>query len=349
MKNLIPCLLFLLFPLFASAQADHPSLASKVFATHQPAAPATQDAASYAGAGTIFLAALSAERRAEAALAFDSPEKSKWTNVPPRGPQGGVRLGDLNEAEMKAACEFLRAVMGERGYLLARNIPLADDTLLRNGRARPGFGAENYWLAIFGTPSAKTPWAVQFDGHHLAINLRFKGDDVCLSPSFIGTQPRAFDLAAGKVVPMDSEIDLAYDFIESLDDELRGNVVIGDSRGRIRAAAGRDGVVPEPIGAKVSELSKTQTENLFAIIQTYVDHLPPPAAKKRMAALRKEADQMHVAWSGPIKRGSDISYHIQSPSLLIEYAGQNLGGDPLNHIHAMYRDPTNEYGLGDSE
>jgi hypothetical protein len=37
-------------------------------------------------------------------------------------------------------------------------------------------------------------------------------------------------------------------------------------------------------------------------------------------------------------------YRIQGPTLVIEYAPQTLGGDPTNHIHTMYRDPTNDYG-----
>ena len=33
-----------------------------------------------------------------------------------------------------------------------------------------------------------------------------------------------------------------------------------------------------------------------------------------------------------------------SPSLLIEFAYQDLGGNPLNHIHTQYRNPKNDYG-----
>ena len=35
---------------------------------------------------------------------------------------------------------------------------------------------------------------------------------------------------------------------------------------------------------------------------------------------------------------------IQGPKVVIEYAPQGLGGDLTNHIHTMYRDPTNDYG-----
>ena len=30
--------------------------------------------------------------------------------------------------------------------------------------------------------------------------------------------------------------------------------------------------------------------------------------------------------------------------MIIEYACQDLGGRPLNHLHSMYRNPENEYG-----
>ena len=53
---------------------------------------------------------------------------------------------------------------------------------------------------------------------------------------------------------------------------------------------------------------------------------------------------MRFAWNGATQKGSDISYSIQSPSLIIEYACQSLGGDPLQHIHTIYRNPKNEYG-----
>ncbi len=63
-----------------------------------------------------------------------------------------------------------------------------------------------------------------------------------------------------------------------------------------------------------------------------------------MSQLEKEIDQMSFAWNGPQAPGSDVSYYIQGPSLIIEYACQDLGGNPLQHHHTIYRDPTNEYG-----
>jgi len=332
-------------------EATYPSLASEVLTTYQPAAPEKHTPQAMAAAATKFLAALTPELRKQAALAFDSKEKARWTNTPPRGEQGGVRIGDLDKAQLKLACDLLRAVMSERGYASARNVPLADDTLLRNGQPRPGFGAENYWLAIFGEPSATDPWALQFDGHHIAINLAFHGERMCMSPSFLGTQPAAFDFGGKQIEIMQQERALSYAFMKALGEEQRKEVIVSDRRMRLVAAAGRDGRVPEPVGAKVSDLDKADVDRLFEVIHSYSGLMPPRYAKQRLKALRAEVDQMTVAWGGPTAPKSDMSYRIQSPSLIIEYAGQDLGRDPLNHIHGMYRDPSNEYGaaLGGEE
>ena len=42
------------------------------------------------------------------------------------------------------------------------------------------------------------------------------------------------------------------------------------------------------------------------------------------------------------RRGRVLCVH--GPTAFIEFAPQRLGGDPTNHIHTIYRDPTNEYG-----
>ena len=60
---------------------------------------------------------------------------------------------------------------------------------------------------------------------------------------------------------------------------------------------------------------------------------------------KAQLDKTHFAWHGPHKPGSDASYHIYGPGVIIEYMGQDLGGDPLDHLHSIYRDPTNEYGV----
>ena len=324
---------------------DHPSEVSRVLATYAPKAPATDSALARAEAARAFLAALSGERLAECHLPLDDGERQEWTNVPPFGEQGGVRLGDLDEAALQLACDFLRACTSEQGWAKSRDILLADDRLLEDGRPRPGFGAENYWLVVFGEPSETEPWALQLDGHHLALNLTFAGSRIGMSPTFLGTQPAEFEHLGRKVTPLQDEVAAAFALAQSLKGIRRGQAVLSGTRGRIEAGAGRDGHVPDPIGVAIADLDEAQRAHVTTLIESFVGDLPADAAKLRMQTLASELDEMRFAWSGPLTDGSDVSWRLQGPSLILEYACQDLGGDPLAHLHSMYRDPTNEYGV----
>ena len=59
-----------------------------------------------------------------------------------------------------------------------------------------------------------------------------------------------------------------------------------------------------------------------------------------MAELRANLPQTYFAWSGPTTTGSVAYFRIQGPTLVIEYAPQGS----VDHIHTIYRDPTNDYG-----
>ena len=48
----------------------------------------------------------------------------------------------------------------------------------------------------------------------------------------------------------------------------------------------------------------------------------------------------YFAWSGPTTNGSMAYFRVQGPTLVIEYAPQRS----IDHIHTIYRDPTNDYG-----
>ena len=337
--------ILLVLQAWASAQdVDYPSLPSRILSTYTPEPPTSHTPEAMAKRGEAFLGSLNDALRKQALLPYDSPEKVRWTNVPPRGPQGGVRLGDLNEKQLKHAIDLLSAVLSPQGWYKARNIPLADDRLLDGGRRRPGFGAEDYWLAIFGKPSTTEPWAIQFDGHHLAINLAFHGDRMSMSPTFIGTQPRGFKLGDNAIEPMNKKDEAALALLRSLNDAQQKKATVGKQRSNLVTAAGQDGKVPEPEGVSTRDFDDKQRAALMAVLELYVGDLPKPFAERRLKELQAETDRMTFAWWGPVEDKGDYSYRIQGPSLIIEYAGQDLGGDPHDHLHSMYRDPTNEYG-----
>ena len=63
-------------------------------------------------------------------------------------------------------------------------------------------------------------------------------------------------------------------------------------------------------------------------------------ATPRMAEIRSNLAQTWFAWSGATTNGSAAYFRVQGPTIVIEYAPQ--GG--VDHIHTIYRDPTNDYG-----
>lgn len=323
------------------------TLASEVFAVAKPAQTDHSPKAMVAAANA-FLQTLAPEERKQAMLPIDDPERRTWTNVPSSADDGGIRLGDLTKPQLESACAFLSTVLSTPGYLKARNIMMADDLLLKSEKQatkRGGFGAANFWIVIFGTPSETAPWGVQWDGHHVAINLTMEGEKMTMSPSFIGTQPHAFTLGGEQIVPMEKETAWAYEFINSLDENQRSRAIQGDKRGRMKAGPGRDGAKPDLRGLPCDTLTEDQRGLLMKLIGLWVNDLPEAPAKARLKEIESQLNKTHFAWHGPYKPGSDASYHLNGPGVIIEYSGQDLGGDPLDHLHSIYRDPTNEYGV----
>lgn len=329
---------------FAPPQDGHPSKASEIVSKHQPTVkddPESRTKAAYA-----FLASLEEEQLNRVLFPLDSDEHKSWTNVPPGRQEAGLKLGELSEVQVRLALDLLASGLSDQGYRRAKEIMLADDKLLRGGRARTGFGTAEFWLVVLGEPSATERWALQFDGHHLAYNIAFHGEEVTMSPSFIGTQPSTYGRAEARVIPMKEHVDPAYGLLAALSEEARGEAILGARRGSIETGPGRDGHVPERRGASLAGLSKEGRGELEKLLRAFVDDLPAPAAEKRMKVLLSEVEQMHFAWWGPTTNPSDISFRLQGPTVVIEFACQDLGGDPLDHLHAMYRNPGNEYGAG---
>ena len=59
-----------------------------------------------------------------------------------------------------------------------------------------------------------------------------------------------------------------------------------------------------------------------------------------MTDFKSHLNDTYFAWSGPTTNGSVAYFRIQGPTLVIEYAPQKT----VDHIHTIYRDPTNDYG-----
>jgi hypothetical protein len=288
-----------------------------------------------------FLETLDAKQRDKVLLAFDSAKKPSWSNLPvTMVPRNGLRLGELTKPQRAAALDALAAVLSKEGFQKVIDIMNADDQLVQGNDNRMRFGTENYYLAIFGTPSTTKPWMVQFGGHHLGLNVTIVGKDSVVTPTHTGTQPDSFTRDGKTVRPLGQENDLAFKLVNMLDAEQQKQAVLGAKPINLVLGPGQDGKTIRPEGLKCAALKEDQRAVLMDLIGAWVHILPSDAASSRLAALKAKLDETYFAWYGPTTKGSAVYFRIQGPSLLIEYAPQGS----TNHIHTIIRDFSNDYG-----
>ena len=243
--------------------------------------------------------------------------------------------------------ELLAAMLSKRGYEKVLAIVEGDEMLKAGGGGRGGapmFGHDLYYISILGKPSLKDPWMLQFGGHHLALNITMVGREGILTPSHTGSQPAKYTVGGETVRPLGGENDKAFALINALDEVQRKQAILSYKVADLVLGPGHEGKTIQPEGLKCSAMNASQQAMLLDLVNEWAGIINEPAAQARMAEIKANMSGTWFAWSGPTTNGMPAYFRIQGPTLLIEYAPQPLGGDPTNHIHTIYRDPTNDYG-----
>jgi hypothetical protein len=332
--------------------------------TSAPAQTAAADAtARIVASAQAFLATLDEAGRTKVQFPFDSPQKTRWSNLPTGiFKREGLRLGDLAPAQRAGAMALLSAAFSQGGYRKVVEIMRGDEVLRRRagepprgggpgggpgGRGAPGggsvrFGEDEYYLAFLGVPSVSAPWMLQFGGHHLAINLTLAGHQATLAPSHTAAQPASYSFEGRTVRPLGNENDRAFALMATLDAAQRSQAVLGYSVSDLVLGPGQDGRTIQPEGLRASALSAPQQAMLMDLVREWAGIANDALAAPRMDEIRARLPETCFAWSGPTTAGSAAYFRIQGPTLVIEYAPQR----GVDHIHTIYRDPTNDYGAG---
>ncbi|MEN3327687.1 MAG: hypothetical protein V7638_2494 [Acidobacteriota bacterium] len=332
-------------------------------------------------AANAFLAGLDEAGRAKVSFPFNSDEKRRrWSNFPVgMVPRNGMRLGDLNPAQRAAAMQLLAVALSARGLQKVKEIMEGDEVLKNSEEGRagpiagggpppnapaggpppgmapggsragmdPGFGRDNYYLAFYGAPSLTEPWMIQFGGHHLAINVTIVGKNNVMTPSLPAAQPAVYKLNSETVRPLGRENDKGFELVKSLDESQQKQAILSYQVNDLVLGPGQDGKMVQPEGIKVSALNVSQQQKLLDVVYEWVGILNDEAAAIKMAEVKANLPETWFAWSGPTTNGSPAYFRVQGPTLWIEYSPQRLRGNTgldNNHIHTIYRDPTNDYG-----
>jgi hypothetical protein len=302
------------------------------------------------GAASKFLSTLDETQRRNALFAFDDEnQRVRWSNLPVTSVRrAGLSMGELNAAQRSAALGLLSSALSSKGFEKVQRIMDADELLKQSSGGKPMFGKDLYFISILGTPSEKTPWMLQFGGHHLALNITIAGERGVLTPSLIGAQPALYTANGTTIRPLGGESDKALALLNALDEAQRKQAILTYRVADLVLGPGQDGKTIQPEGLKASAMNEQQKAMLLDVIAEWSGIVHDSAASARMAEIKVGVNDTWFAWSGPATAnpGRNITayYRIQGPNLVIEYAPQPLGGDPSMHVHTMYRDPTNDYG-----
>ena len=307
-------------------------------------------------AAEAFLATLDQAQRPKANIDLNEKTRTVWSNLPSGSTlqvgakeRNGVKLGELNPAQEKAALALVAATLSPDGFQKAMEIVDADEVLER--RAAPTrsatsavrFGRAEFYVSVLGKPSTTDLWMIQFGGHHLAINVTLAGRQNVLTPTHTGTQPATYSVDGRTIRPLGDENDKAFALVNALTADQQKQAILGVDVRNLVLGPGTDGKTIAPEGIRGSALTPAQRTMLVDLAREWVDILADEAAAAKMKEIQSGLDEIYFAWAGSTTNGQGAYFRIQGPTVLIEYAPQGKGETATDHIHTIYRDPTNDY------
>jgi hypothetical protein len=303
-------------------------------------------------AAEAFLAGLTEEQRRITTFPVDSPEWRRWDNrhSPPRE---GVRFKEMTDDQRTLAFDLLRASLSAKGLQQTRDVMRLNETIREMTERWDEYGEWLYYITVMGKPSATEPWGWQLDGHHLVINYFILGDQVVMTPNFVGSEPVRAESGKYKgTVVLQEEQDKGLAFMRALNPEQQKKARIGEKKGvNNLTEAYRDNIVLDYAGISARELSPTQRDQLIELIQEYVGRMRDGHARVKMSEVREHLDRTTFGWMGDTEPDGVFYYRIHSPVILIEFDHQRpiaLGRSDTpsrNHIHTVVRTPNgNDYG-----
>jgi hypothetical protein len=316
---------------------------------------------------SAFLATLTSDQRAKIVHPFDDDAaRTGWSNLPPGESDGdGLMVAVLTAPQRIAFHDMLMAATSSQGYAKSAAIMWLDDILrgeetggsivpdqppeigAAQGQPPPRRSSANYRIVMFGEPGSAR-WGWMLTGHHLAANFTLVDGAVAFTPLFVGANPqvvRAGPYAGWRV--LGHETARGFALARSLTDQQRRSALMaGAVNDALFTGKGRKDQLKTMVGIPASQLTARQQQLLWALVREFIGSAGDEAAAAQLRLIERDGlDRLHFAWWGstsdPAQR---FMYRIHGPSILIEYVREGAGSRPLNHVHAIVRDPRNDYG-----
>ncbi len=308
-------------------------------------------------AAAAFISTLSPVQLARTIYPVDDIEWRKWMNQHFYARQG-ICFADMNDRQREAAFGLMRASLSTQGFELTRNIMRLNETLAELSGDHDFLGEWLYYIQVYGKPSATDPWGWKLEGHHAIINYFVLGDQVVMTPLFIGSEPVKAPSGKYKGIEiLQREQNDGLAMLKALPDAQQKKAVLNFSKtgNNNLTEAFKDNVVIDYAGLRTNELAAATRQRLRDLVHLYVSNMDEGHARVKMDEVDRHIENTWFTWIGGSQPDSAFYYRVQSPVILIEFDHQRpanlrkFAADPnkptQQHIHCVVRTPNgNDYG-----
>jgi len=301
-----------------------------------------------------YLSALTPEELAEGRRPMDDVTWRHWANGARYFLRHGLCLEDLDEDTRRSALDVVRASLSDTGFTQVLDLMHLNLTI---GELRGEEDLLNewlYWFTVYGEPEkGGRPWGWQLDGHHVNVNCVHVGDQMVLTPTFLGAEP--VHATSGKYAGTHvfrREEAVGQELFDALSGRQREQAVIGDVLPPdLFVGAFRDNYELDFQGLPFSELTGRRAELAEEMVALYTGRAGGGHARVRLEEVLAHRDETYFSWIGDGGPDSPFYYRVHSPVILIEFehqAGVMFDNDvpTRRHIHTVVRTPNgNDYGI----
>lgn len=304
-----------------------------------------------------FIATLSPVQLTRTMFPVDDVEWRKWMNQHFYARQG-ISFAEMTDTQREAAFGLIRASLSARGFDLTRNIMRLNETLAELSGDHDFLGEWLYYIQIFAKPSATEPWGWKLEGHHAIVNYFVLGDQVVMTPLFVGSEP--VKAPSGKYKGLEilqQEQNGGLEMISILSEPQRKQAILNFSKtgNNNLAEAFKDNVVIECAGLRTNDLAGPGRQRFRDLIHLYVSNIDDGHTRVKMDEVDQHLHNTWFTWIGGTQPDSVFYYRVQSPVILIEFDHQQpanlrkFSANPTKptkqHIHCVVRTPNgNDYG-----
>lgn len=270
-----------------------------------------------------------------------------WSNLPVSlVARNGLAMSSLGSTAKAAAEALVTAALSTQGQTTATELRAADAYL---GNYASGYGQDLYYISFLGTPSASSPWIIQFTGHHYTVNISVDSSNSAVSatPMFVAVEPTSWTGSDGTAhAPMASRRNALLAMLQALDSTQLATAKLSQAYDDLVAPPQKDGNFPTTAqGLAVSALSDAQRALVKTAILSYA--ADEQGTGQAEAYTTDEAlNATTIAWASVSDLATRGSYvRIDGPRVWIEFSVQNgVVFNTQTHYHSIWRDKQLDYG-----